>query len=253
VLARVRSRLSFANVTSVLALFVALGGTAYAVNTIGSDDVINDSLLSEDIKQETIAGHDIRPNTIGPGRIADGSLGSQDIKNGSLAGADVANDSLTGSDISEQSLGEVPVAGALRNLDPFRRGTMRYASGASGAEPGSGTSFNIPGVGELHGVCGFDYQASYFFYWVNTTALPQAAWLDEGGDDAKFKHLAASTEGDADRITSTTNTGLDTTGEAITLSIHFQSLALTIWAFGRRFSADNPCSFAYTAMWADHP
>ena len=35
---------------AIVALFVALGGTAYAAATVGSGDVINDSLKSADLK-----------------------------------------------------------------------------------------------------------------------------------------------------------------------------------------------------------
>ena len=39
-MARIRSHLSFANVVSVIALFVALGGaSAYAVSKIGANDI----------------------------------------------------------------------------------------------------------------------------------------------------------------------------------------------------------------------
>lgn len=74
-----------------LALFVALGGTAYAAATIGSSHVIDNSLLS------------------------------RDLKNGAgVHGADVITDSLTGSDVNENSLGTVPkaqTAGSVGNLD----------------------------------------------------------------------------------------------------------------------------------------
>ena len=40
-LARLRPRLSFANVTSVLALFIALGGTGYAAVTLPRTPVLS--------------------------------------------------------------------------------------------------------------------------------------------------------------------------------------------------------------------
>jgi hypothetical protein len=113
-LARVRSRLTYPHVTSTLALFVALGGTAYAAATIGSAEVINNSLLSEDVKDATLTGADLRENTIGSGRIADGSIIGSDIKqntigslrvaDNSLLSADIKNDALTGDDIDESTL-----------------------------------------------------------------------------------------------------------------------------------------------------
>ena len=43
--ARLRSRLTFANVCSFLALTIALGtGGAYAANTVGSDDIIDEQM-----------------------------------------------------------------------------------------------------------------------------------------------------------------------------------------------------------------
>ena len=45
-----RNRLTYANVMATLAVFIALGGAAYAANTVGSSDVIDNSLLSADLK-----------------------------------------------------------------------------------------------------------------------------------------------------------------------------------------------------------
>jgi hypothetical protein len=70
-----------------LALFLVLsGGVAYAANTIGSADVINNSLQSADLKDNAaVKSVDVRDDTL-PG----GGLGSQDIANGSIGGADLA-------------------------------------------------------------------------------------------------------------------------------------------------------------------
>jgi hypothetical protein len=46
-------------VVAYVALFVALGGTAYAANTVGSDDIIDDSIQSVDIKDQTVTTKDI--------------------------------------------------------------------------------------------------------------------------------------------------------------------------------------------------
>jgi hypothetical protein len=73
-----RTRLTFANVTSVVALFVALGGSATAAVLING----------KDIKAGTIAGKAIKVNTIGSEKIKNGSLLSTDFKAGQLpAGA----------------------------------------------------------------------------------------------------------------------------------------------------------------------
>ena len=45
-----RKHLTFANVTSLLALFIALGGTSYAVATIGTKQIKNNSVRSVDVR-----------------------------------------------------------------------------------------------------------------------------------------------------------------------------------------------------------
>ena len=57
-------RPSTATVLSLLALFVALGGTGYAVNTVRSRDVVNNSLTSGDIRNNTIRSGDVRNGTL---------------------------------------------------------------------------------------------------------------------------------------------------------------------------------------------
>jgi hypothetical protein len=51
---RLRSKLSFANVTAFIALFVALSGAAYAANSVNGKDIINGSITGKDIKQGSI-------------------------------------------------------------------------------------------------------------------------------------------------------------------------------------------------------
>ncbi len=69
-----RNRLTYANVMATLAVFIALGGAAYAANTVGSSDVIDNSLLSADLKN-----------------------------NQAVKSADVQAEALTGADIKNQS------------------------------------------------------------------------------------------------------------------------------------------------------
>jgi hypothetical protein len=58
----IRSRLTFANLMSLMALFVALGGTSYAVATgsIGSRELKNNAIRSQDLRDATIRSRDVR-------------------------------------------------------------------------------------------------------------------------------------------------------------------------------------------------
>jgi len=74
-------RPTHATVVACLALFVALGGTAYAAATIGSAQVIDNSLRSVDLKNN--AG-------VTSADVVDGSLLARDLRAGALGGTPVA-------------------------------------------------------------------------------------------------------------------------------------------------------------------
>jgi hypothetical protein len=67
-------RPSPALVIALLALFVSLGGTSYAVSKIGSRQVTNNSLRSKDLRDNTVQSRDVR----------DRSLLAKDFKAGQL-------------------------------------------------------------------------------------------------------------------------------------------------------------------------
>jgi hypothetical protein len=71
-LARVRSHLSFANVVSLLALFVALSGGAYALT----------------IPKNSVGAKQLKRNSVGASKIKRGAVGSLQVRNGSLLSAD---------------------------------------------------------------------------------------------------------------------------------------------------------------------
>jgi hypothetical protein len=94
------SRHARANAVAYLALFVALGGTsAYAANTIGSADVIDESLQSVDIKNGQVKAADIGGNQITTAKIYPGSVTNSDI------GTDA---------VTPAKLGQVPAVNTLR-------------------------------------------------------------------------------------------------------------------------------------------
>lgn len=80
-----RFRVRPATVIAYVALTVAMSGVAYAAGTIGSADVIDNSLQSVDLRD----GYAVK---------------GVDVVNNSLTGADIADNGLTGADVNERSL-----------------------------------------------------------------------------------------------------------------------------------------------------
>ena len=80
------TKLSYANVVATVALFIALGGSAWALakDSVGSREIANGSVRSQELKDDDVRG--------------------ADIEAGAVQGSDVADDSLTGTDVQESSL-----------------------------------------------------------------------------------------------------------------------------------------------------
>jgi hypothetical protein len=94
-------RLSYANVTSTIALVLALSaGTAYAANEWTGDNIVDGSLYSADL----------HANSIKSGRIQDGTVQTVDLGQDAVDSSKVADNTLTGADIKEATLAQVPVA-----------------------------------------------------------------------------------------------------------------------------------------------
>jgi hypothetical protein len=99
------------NVLGLVAIFIALSGTAYAThpggaNTISTDDIINGEVREPDILNGAVTGADIN-NTNG--------VRSEDVRDDTLAGgglsaADLGPDSVAASEVTDESLGSAELA-----------------------------------------------------------------------------------------------------------------------------------------------
>ena len=74
-LTKLRSHMSFANVIAMIALFVALSGTSYAVSKVGAKDIRKNAVRSKHIKRSQVTSSDIRNRTIRSSDLAPGLIG----------------------------------------------------------------------------------------------------------------------------------------------------------------------------------
>lgn len=105
-LGRLRSRRpSHATVVAYLALFVALGGTsAYAANTIGSSDVIDESLLSQDVKNGEVKNADLGPDAVTSSKLANGSVQNSDLGTDSVTTSKIKAGNVGSSDVADNAI-----------------------------------------------------------------------------------------------------------------------------------------------------
>jgi hypothetical protein len=103
-----RIRPTYAGVTSTLALFMALGGGAYAAASLPA-------------------------HSVGPRQLKRNAVTSAAIKHGAVNGAKVANGSLTGADIRLSTLGKVPAAVAADSAASATNATNAVHAGAAAA------------------------------------------------------------------------------------------------------------------------
>jgi hypothetical protein len=174
---KLKERLTFANVVSVLALFIALGGGAYAAsripkNSVGTRQLKNNSVNSAKVADQSLTGSDIQSSSLGTvpeakhaatagsalpngaaggdltgsypsPSVAAGSIDSTKVSDGSLTGADLQNDSVTGAQIDESSLG-----GYTRSYSDFGLNVPANSSLTRIL-----TTAPIPGFGEIFFLC----------------------------------------------------------------------------------------------------
>jgi hypothetical protein len=97
-------------VAAYLALFCALGGTAYAAVSVTSEDIVDETIQSRDIGADAVDNAEIRDDAVTQNKLRYDSVTSAKIANGQVNGTDVANGSLTGYDIADHSVGNAELA-----------------------------------------------------------------------------------------------------------------------------------------------
>ena len=109
-LRRVRGRLTFANTTSLLALFVALGGTSYAAatlasNSVGARQIRSGAVGTSEIRYSGVRMQDIAPGAVGKSEIGTGGVGQNEIRNDSVGPGELRKDSVRADEIQASAVG----------------------------------------------------------------------------------------------------------------------------------------------------
>jgi hypothetical protein len=167
-LRRIRRRLTFANVTSGLALFVALGGTSYAAVTLPRN-----SVGSDQIRYHAIQDTDIKPNAVRPWQIQKDAVGRSEIRPDAVRKWEIAADSVSAdeirpnavgtSELADGGIGVADLSDAVKSAFTLGRAAVTKAGAATGGNATSvspGATAGIYTVTFGHDVSACQYSAT---------------------------------------------------------------------------------------------
>jgi hypothetical protein len=141
---RLRARLSFANVTAAIALFVALGGTSYAAIELPSN-----SVGRTQIKTGGVGKSEIGSNTVGSSEIRGSSITAPDIKTGAVGPSEVRANAIDSDELADGGIGAADLSDAAKTAVAAMNGvTFRASAAADGtSQKGNVKAIGHPGAG----------------------------------------------------------------------------------------------------------
>jgi len=154
------------NMIAIVALFVALGGTAYAATALPA-------------------------GSVGTKQLKNAAVASSKIKTSAVSGAKVADNSITGADVLESSLGQVPSAtnavtaanadavGGISSADLVQgSGSVINARLTEPLNSGNSNILVVPGFGSIEASTG---TGNYRLFWRNgLSGANMDVWFTDG-------------------------------------------------------------------------
>ena len=187
-LRRVRGRLTFANTTSLLALFVALGGTSYAAttlaaNSVGSRQIRTNAVGSSEIAYSGVRMQDIRSGAVGRSEIGTGAVGQNEIRNDAVGPGELRSNSVAADEIQPNAVGtsELQDGGVdLADLSPAAKAafTLQREAVAKDGTAVAGTAGSVSRTGTGAYTVTFGRDVSACQYSATLAAVKNGATTD---------------------------------------------------------------------------
>ncbi len=225
--AKPRPKLRYADVMATIAVFLALGGGAWAAAHIAPANSVNSrSIVDGQVKRADIATSAVSSAKIGDGQISSGDLADSAVIGAKLATGAVTNpklapgsvnsssvldNSLTGADLNESTLAPVPNASHATSADSaanaqtlggspassFVAGGGKVAFARVSVPDGTGSGEPIlvlPGLGRIETYACNGGSVVFAAQYHNTTSQPEDLWLqeqDEDGESNSYQRVGA--------------------------------------------------------------
>ena len=106
-----RPRLTYANVISTLALFLALGGVSYAVvslpaNSVGSKQLKRSSVKGKHLKRGAVGPRKLKQDSVGERAVAPNAIGRSELQSGAVGSEEIARFSIGTGELNHNSVGK---------------------------------------------------------------------------------------------------------------------------------------------------
>lgn len=182
-LRRIGRRLTSAHVIALLALFVALGGSAYAVKSINGALLRKGSVAGSKLKAGAVTSAKLAANAVTSAKIADATVGGSDLANGAVGPAALADAAVVSAKLGEAAVGVSKLADAAVVTGKLADGAVvasklaadsvdssKVADGSIGSADLTAFSFTLPtlqngwGTGALATLPGFGKDAAGFVH-----------------------------------------------------------------------------------------
>jgi len=129
---KLRARLTYANVMATIAVFIALGGTSFAIsklpkNSVGKKQLKANAVTTAKIKKSAVTKGKIKNGAVDGVKIKDGAVDGVKIKDGAVTGAKVADGSLTQTDLNVVTMPFSRVVAKARGSSTVEAPTTKFA------------------------------------------------------------------------------------------------------------------------------
>jgi hypothetical protein len=124
-----KKHLSFANVLSCVALFVALSGAAYAATTLGSKAVktrnlANGAVTTKKLRNGAVTAAKLRKEAVIATKIALGNVGSTQLADGGVRSGDLGGGVVTSSKLKDGAVTSAKIAGEAVGTGQIKEGAV---------------------------------------------------------------------------------------------------------------------------------
>jgi hypothetical protein len=160
-MSRIRRSLTFSNVVALMALFFALGGSAYAVaaGKIDGAQIATKSIPGNRLEAKAVGTNQIKPSSIGATQLKgnavatkqlqSGAVTGPKIKAGSVGATQIQSGSITGTQVKSGSLGATQInQTTLTGISAANIHTVQYVTSTvtlvSGSETGTSATPTCP-------------------------------------------------------------------------------------------------------------